>query len=56
MYIKESTTHVLKHYRDRETKNRLGENDLRTSEAIQRTPSSRNSLPENERKVHLAEN
>ena len=48
--------YFVKHYRDRETKDRPGENDLRISEAIQRTPSSRNSLPENERKVPLAEN
>ena len=56
MYIKKSKKHIVKHYRVRETENRLGENDLRTSEAIQRKPSSRNSLPENERKVPLAEN
>ena len=56
IYTKESKTHLSNHYRDRETKDRPGDNDLRTSEARQRTLSSRNSLPENERKVPLAEN
>ena len=56
IYTKESNTHLSNHYRHRETKDRLGENDLRTSEARQRTSSSRNSLPENERKVPLAKN